>query len=260
MATDVKECKRWGIIGCGWLGQAFARSVIQRGGSAWGTARSDNQLMAIAETGAGPLRFDMDHATSMDAWPPSDAMLVALPPSASANAASIASIRKRMDATRWNVVISSTSVYPSAPGKYAESDAIHRVSPHSGIDVLSVEHQWRGPNTTLLRAAGLIGPGRPLFRKDRGQGAPDRWLNVVHVDDVVAAIHYCAAHGMQGPVNLAAPARRTLLECGRNGEEAIPLSTEDRRISPELLMDAGFTFVHPDPKSMPDRHTPENHE
>ena len=253
MATDVKECKRWGIIGCGWLGQAFARSVIQRGGSAWGTARSDNQLTAIAETGAGPLRFDMDHATSMDAWPPSDAMLVALPPSASANTASIASIRRLMDTARWNVVISSTSVYPGAPGTYVESDAIHRVSPHSGIDVLSVEHQWRGPNTTLLRAAGLIGPGRPLFRKGREQGAPDRWLNVVHRDDLIAAIHFCAAGGIQGPINLVAPVRRTLFECGQDHEAAISVNTEDRCISPDRLKEAGFKFVHPDPKSMPDR-------
>ena len=260
MATDVKECKRWGIIGCGWLGQAFARSVIQRGGSAWGTARSENQLAAIAEIGAQPLRFDTNAAAPQDGWPPCDAMLVALPPSASANTASIASIRRLMDTARWNVVISSTSVYPGAPGTYVESDATHRVSPHSGIDVLSVEHQWRGPNTTLLRAAGLIGPKRPLFRKGRGQGAPDRWINLVHIDDVIAAIHFCAAEGIQGPINLAAPARRTLLECGGNGEEAVRINTEDRRISPELLMDAGFNFVHPDPKSMPDRHIPENHD
>ena len=260
MATDVKECKRWGIIGCGWLGQAFARSVIQRGGSAWGSARSENQLTAFAETGAEPLRFDTNATAPQDGWPPCDAMLVTVPPSASANAKSIVSIRRLMDATRWNVVISSTSVYPGAPGTYAESDAIHRVSPHSGIDVLSVEHQWRGSNTTLLRAAGLIGPERPLLRKTRAISTTDRWLNVVHIDDVVAAIHYCANHGLQGPVNLAAPVRRTLFECGRNDEEAVPLNTEDRRISPELLMEAGFTFVHPDPKSMPDRHTPEDHD
>ena len=253
MASDVKECKRWGIIGCGWLGQAFARAVSRQGGSAWGTARSESQLAAIAGTGAEPLRFDMDVEASLDGWPPCDALLIALPPSASANATSIASIRRLMNTVRWSIVISSSSVYPSAPGTYTESDATHRISPHSGIDVLSVEHQWQGPKTTLLRASGLIGPERPLFKKSRGQGARDRWLNVIHVDDVIAAIHFCAAHGMQGPVNLAAPVRRTLFECGQDHEASTPLSTEDRCISPDRLKKAGFTFIHPDPKSMPDR-------
>ncbi len=257
MASDVKECKSWGIIGCGWLGLSFAREKTSMGHSVWGTSQSHRGTKILERHGIQSVLFSLEsphHAGSP--WPEWDVLVIALPPGASAHTERVAALRKRMDASQWNVVISSTSVYPSEPGVYDEGDAERRISPHSGMCVLDVETQWAGQRTTLLRAGGLIGPGRHLFRNAQGPRQPDRWVNVVHQNDVVRAISHVVQSELSGPVNVSAPVHRTWNECWAHGQPAgsLPLP-EKRAIHVRRLIDSGFVFQHPDPAHMPDLFT-----
>ena len=57
MSSSVKECYDWGVLGCGWLGQAFVRHITSAGGTAWGSARSDESLESIVRHGATAVAF-----------------------------------------------------------------------------------------------------------------------------------------------------------------------------------------------------------
>lgn len=255
MGSDVKDCYAWGVLGCGWVGQAFARSVTGQGGNAWGSARSQESLDGVEASGADPIRFDAgDAAVRPPEFPPCRNLLVALPAGVGPEAIAAAVRSARTDCTLRSIVISSTSLYPEEEGTYREPDAIHRVSPHSGVRVLDVERALEAPGTSFLRAGGLVGPGRPLFRPS-APGRPDRLLVVVHIEDVVRAIHHVASHSLEGAYNLTCPEYRT------RGEGLPPGTASERRhggrwISSEKLRSTGFRFLHPDPLCMPDLHPP----
>ena len=109
MAPDVNKIFDWGILGCGWLGRAWALDRIQAGESVWGSARRTRILSELEADGIHPVAFD----ASLEAnavWPRCRHLLVALPPSAGEQAfQKAAAFSNDCD---WTVLISSTSVYP----------------------------------------------------------------------------------------------------------------------------------------------------
>lgn len=257
MASDVKECYDWGILGCGWLGLAFARSVLDRGGSVWGTARSIEGLSRISEAGVPAFKMDLN-GTHLPAPgpPPCRSLLVALP-SGVGHSGIMSGYRTCLSAyTQWTVLISSTSVYPMEPGRYTESDAVHRISPHSGVSVLEIEEAMAGPACSILRAGGLVGPGRPMFRRPPGEGEHQRTMTAIHRDDVVSAIWHARDQSLVGPSNLVCPIVRSRTDCRRGQSHDTGPAIRARHIPADRLMDSGFTFSHPDPMSMPDRVVP----
>ena len=254
MASDVKECYDWGVLGCGWLGKAFARQLAEAGQSVWGSTRSQERFPAIADAGAHPVEFDLDHAGHPPTWPPPcHHLLVAVNPSVDTEALGNVLRSAMGERTRWCVVISSTSVYPDEPRNFEETDAMDRTSPHSGVSVLKFEQALASSRTSFLRAGGLIGPGRPLFRPTQRPIHENRPLVVTHVDDIIAAVLHVARHEMSGPTNLVCPIRRTRAECTSrsDGTEA---ASPSRSISSQRILDSGFTFRHPDPCSMSNLH------
>src|SRR5262249_57188389 len=63
----------------------------------------------------------------------------------------------------------------------------------------------RLPGAVILRFAGIYGPGRLLGRQavEAGEplvGDPDRWLNLIHVEDGAAAVLAAEARGEPGAV------------------------------------------------------------
>ena len=257
MASDVKECYDWGILGCGWLGLAFARSVMARGGSVWGTARSSKGLKMMEDVGIPAFRMELGGApVTTAATPPCRTLLVALPAGVGLDGIMNGYRACLTDRTRWTVLISSTSVYPMGEGRHAEADAVHRVSPHSGVDVLEVEQGMAGPACSILRAGGLVGPGRPMFRRPPGDDDHLSIVTAIHQDDVVNAIWHVQEQGLVGPTNLVCPVVRSRAEC-RTGQSMDSARTfKGRQIRSDRLIESGFTFRHPDPISMPDRHLP----
>ncbi len=63
----------------------------------------------------------------------------------------------------------------------------------------------------ILRLAGIYGPGRlvgriegPSRRSKVPQGNADAWLNLIHVDDAVAAVLACHRRGTPGAYTMSA--------------------------------------------------------
>jgi nucleoside-diphosphate-sugar epimerase len=91
------------------------------------------------------------------------------------------------------IYTSSTSVYGQDAGEWVDESSPCDPTQPGGVCCLEAERrtQQRG---VVLRLAGIYGPGRLLSRIEslqRGEplaGRPDVWLNLIHVDDAVAAI------------------------------------------------------------------------
>ena len=221
MAPDVNKIFDWGILGCGWLGRAWALDRIQAGESVWGSARRTRILSELNSDGIHPVAFDASLEAN-EVWPRCRNLLIALPPSAGEE-----SFRKAATFSHdcdWTVLISSTSVYPDGDGHHTEDDAVRRISPHSGVCLLDVESHFNAAQTTILRAGGLFGPERHPggFLRNRDLTNPADPVNMVHLTDVLGAIGHVQRNQIAGPCNLVAhrPLQRGLLR-GRRGRHLL---------------------------------------
>ena len=251
MASDANKSYNWGILGCGWLGQALCKALQDEQKACWGTGQSNATLKAIAAAGGHPIQWTGD-ASAPVPWPDTTCLLVALPPSAGALALAAAADLSRE--VQHTVLISSTSVYPAEPGQYRESDAIRRISPHSGACLLDIEGQFDPARTTILRAGGLFGPGRHPrgFLRGRPLTDPAGTVNMVHQQDVVRAILHAANQRLAGAFNVVSPTQtsRSAFYAAAGAIQSVSQEhnrPQGRHILSEALLETGFTFLHPDP-------------
>lgn len=260
MASNVNKFYEWGILGCGWLGQAVARSLAKESVSAWGSGRHLSTLRDIEQSGAVPITIDFAQGPPFSAeWPQARFLLVSLPPSAGVEAFESAARHAERWPELWTILVSSTSVYPATPGQYREPDAIRRVSPHSGACLLDLERLFPSKRTSIVRAGGLFGPNRHPrhFLRTPQLKDPHGAVNMVHQEDVVRAIRFLAQRRMAGAFNAVAPVLTTRLDFYRaaGATQAMPspdltpaaCAPQGRRILSQSLMEAGFSFIHPDP-------------
>lgn len=251
MASDVKKDFEWGILGCGWLGTAWGLQCTRRGNRVWGSARKPVALASLEQVGIHPVCFDSgrdeDHAL-----PECQTLLIALPPSAGLEAFHLGA--KLAETSDWTVLISSTSVYPDEDGEYSEALAIQRVSPHSGMCLLDLEHLFDPNRTSVLRAGGLFGPGRHpgQFLRGRPLARPTDPVNMVHLTDILRAIEHVSRTRLAGASNLVAPAL-TSREAFYAAAGAVTLNQPSparaggRRVLSDRIVASGFSFQHPDP-------------
>jgi nucleoside-diphosphate-sugar epimerase len=83
------------------------------------------------------------------------------------------------------VYLSSTSVYAESEGRW-----VNEVAPTAQDDpraqaMVTAEKATLRAGGSVLRSAGLYGPGRELRTNTTG---PERWLNVIHVEDAARAV------------------------------------------------------------------------
>jgi len=249
MAQDVNKMYDWGILGCGWLGSAWGNRCQKGAKTAWGTARRPEALAQLKAMGIAPIAFDAQ-GQLLSTWPPCQHLLVALPPSAGTDAFKLAA--NMAEASKWTVLISSTSVYPDGDGPYNEGDAVRRISPHSGACLLDLETLFDPQTTTILRAGGLFGPGRHPggFLRNRPLSKPTDPVNVVHLDDALGAIEHTSQNTLPGAFNLTAPELISRAEFySAAGAISPPNESETRaqgrRILSNRITKHGYRFLHP---------------
>jgi nucleoside-diphosphate-sugar epimerase len=101
------------------------------------------------------------------------------------------------------IYVSSTSVYGQTDGGWVDESSPTEPTEPSGRIVLEAEQLLRSrrPDAIILRFAGIVGPGR--FRKQilSGEpisGDPERWLNLIHVEDGADAVVAAESRGEPG--------------------------------------------------------------
>jgi nucleoside-diphosphate-sugar epimerase len=187
------------ILGCGWYGGALAKALVNAGHTVKGSTTSPQKLDVLAAEGIVPYLVNFlpeDESYNADFFN-CDVLFIAIPPkSRSGEGANyIYKIQRIISATKQHgiknvVFISSTGVYADVNSEVNELTNPQPVS-ESGKTLLAAEDLFRAETsfkTTIIRFAGLIGPGRDPGRffagkKDIPNGkAP---VNLIHLDDCI---------------------------------------------------------------------------
>jgi len=83
------------------------------------------------------------------------------------------------------VYISSTSVYAESTGGWVDETSPVALEDARSMAMVEAEKVVQGSGGSVLRCAGIYGPNRDLRAGSEG---PERWLNVVQVEDAARAV------------------------------------------------------------------------
>jgi nucleoside-diphosphate-sugar epimerase len=221
------------ILGCGYVGTALARTALAAGSAVSALTRNPARAAELRALGVHPVA-EADLAA--DSWhsildPAGAAIVNTVAPASREPAGYVHSfVNGTQSLTHWLeksaraghpparavLFTSATSVYPQTDGSWVdESTPIDpsALGPtgsalRSGEDLILgllatlARHAW------VLRLGGLYGPGRHhlLDALRSGQrvfpGRGDYWVNLIHRDDVVAAILLCLSTPATTPAGL----------------------------------------------------------
>lgn len=272
--------KKVAIIGLGWLGMPLAMSLAARGWQVTGSKTSLDGVEAARMCGIDGylLRLDPElicEPDDLDALMNVDALVLTLPARRSGGGEDfyLQAVQEIVDsalAYRIPRIIftSSTSVYGDASGSVKENTPRNPVTA-SGRVLKELEdwlHNLPGTSVDILRLAGLVGPARHPGRFFAGKTAPDpeQGVNLVHLEDVMAAIALLLQAPKGGHIyNICAPlhpprkvfypvmARQLGLEppvfTASGGQVKSRKEVDGSLICKEL----GFEYLYPDPLQMP---------
>jgi nucleoside-diphosphate-sugar epimerase len=185
------------ILGCGWYGKALAKSLIEKGNIVKGSATSADKFGLLTESGIRPylVQFNAADESFDAAFFDCEILIISIPPKLrkGETAAYLPKIDRIINAIKQFdikrvIYISSTGVYSdSNSGVNEQTDP--KPDTEAGRILLQAEQLFQnqpGFKTTIIRFAGLVGPGRDPGRffagkKDIPNGrAP---INLIHLDD-----------------------------------------------------------------------------
>jgi nucleoside-diphosphate-sugar epimerase len=187
------------ILGCGWYGLALAKALIKAGHRVKGSTTSAQKLEVLAADGIEPyvVNFSGDTETYDTVFFNCDVLFIAIPPKSRSGegAAYIPKIQGMIRAIKQNdvknvVFISSTGVYADLNYEVDENTN-PQPNTEAGKILLQAEELLNNETsfkTTIIRFAGLIGPGRDPGRFFAGKkeipngNAP---VNLIHLDDCI---------------------------------------------------------------------------
>lgn len=200
------------IFGCGYVGTALARQALARGDTrVTALTRNAAAAGALREAGGEVIVADLVSKEWHDRVPAAPEQVVNCVSSGGGGLpgyrrsyvegmASIVAWARRCGAACTFVYTSSTSVYPQGGGAMVDESAPTAGATERGRVLLEAEtllSQSAGVcgRWFVLRLAGIYGPGRlQLLKQVRSgemSGLGPHHLNLVHRDDIVAAIRAC---------------------------------------------------------------------
>lgn len=276
------------ISGCGDLGTEVGLRFVQLGYPVMGLRR--NASVLPAEITGQSIDLSVDKPVI-----PADTEFVVIaiaagkPSVETYRAAYLTGLRNLLDALddanvapRRVVLVSSTAVYDVNDGSRVDEKTPANPTPGTDSIVLEAEHLLhdRLPTATVLRLAGVYGPGRERMidraRSGATLAAESRHTNRIHRDDAAAAILHlllrdeepaplylgvdnapvranevltflAAELGLPAPDFAPAPVPESETQSEPVSEPARRESQRggDKRLSNELLVSTGFSFTYP---------------
>lgn len=191
------------IAGCGYLGRALGARLAAEGAFVAGLRRPGSDPAPLRAAGVEPFFADLTRPGDLAGLPRGwDGVVFCAAPDERGEAAYravYAEGSRRLvewlgkDGGGVKVFTGSTRVYAQADGsEVTEASPTEPRSPEGRV-LLEAEAAWRGAGGVVFRVAGLYGPGRnrigSLVRGEaRMHGAGERRLNLIHRDDLVAAV------------------------------------------------------------------------
>jgi nucleoside-diphosphate-sugar epimerase len=172
------------ILGCGWLGQALAKSLVEKRFNVYASNRTKKESLNGIKTFAIDIeKRDNDFSSFLS----SEVLILAITSKSSTDFKYL--IREIESSLVKNVIfISSTSVYPFT-NSIATEETKTSHTPLAEIEKLfNTNNQFE---TTILRFGGLFGydrkPGRFVKPNKKIQN-PEGFINFIHRDDCIQII------------------------------------------------------------------------
>lgn len=187
------------ILGCGWYGTALARALIKNGFQIKGSVTRAEKLELLQNEDIKPYRvvFDGDKQQFDPEFFNCKILFVSIPPRAKHNevALYLAKLKQIIKAIIDYDI--KKVVYVSSTGVYDEQNQIvnELTDPKPDNDpgkiLLEAEHLFRRQQTfktTIIRFAGLVGPGRDpgrFFANKKNIPNGQAPINLIHLDDCI---------------------------------------------------------------------------
>lgn len=201
------------IIGCGYVGRRLAARWHARGDVVYATTRNPEQAEAFARQGWLPVLCDITDPHNIQ-LPAADVVVFAVGFDRASDrdmrevyVDGLSHVLERLPSCGCFIYVSSTSVYGQTSGELVDEEAKVVPQEKSGQVVLEAEQvlRTRLPQAIILRFAGIYGPERLLREKGIRAGAPimadpERWLNLIQVEDGVEAILAAETNGHAGRI------------------------------------------------------------
>jgi nucleoside-diphosphate-sugar epimerase len=189
------------IVGCGYLGRRVGRLLRDRGNDVHGTTRSAANAGVLRTWGVSPVVADVLDPSTLTSLPTADRVLfcvgydrsTGVPPRA-VYVNGLRNVLNRLgeQSTRW-VLVSSTGVYGQVDGSWVDESSPTHPLTETGRACFEAEELFQDSSLggAIVRYSGLYGPGRIIRRTalERGEvitADPDKWLNLIHIDDAAA--------------------------------------------------------------------------
>jgi nucleoside-diphosphate-sugar epimerase len=270
------------IVGCGYVGLPLGSLLASRGHAVFGLRRTTEADADLRQRSITPLHADVTDISTLERLEDKFDVVVNLVSSSKGGADEYRQVylEGTRNLIRWltsspprtYIYTSSTSVYAQADGSWVTEES--PAEPDSATSQILIETEQEliaaqrssGFPAIILRASGIYGPGRGhLFKQFlRGEATlrddGSHWINMIHVDDLAAAIAHLIAHGEPGEIYNATddePVTQRdffhwLSQClGRPMPPAAPADPNrkrgltNKRVSNAKLKSTGFQFTYP---------------
>jgi nucleoside-diphosphate-sugar epimerase len=260
------------VIGCGYVGAQLLRELNRSGWKATGITLSESSANTLRNEGLEVVAADLrtsDLRALSDNNPP-----VVIHCASSGKGGPVAyreifleTTMRLIKETSFEHLIftSSTSVYAQTDGSIVTESDPAEPERETGKILRETEELVLAHHGTVLRLAGIYGPGRcvPLQKLLSGEagieGDGDRFMNSIHRDDAVSAFCLAADQRCQGIFNVADNTPVAQLEwfqwvCTRVGRPLPPFVPRDldrkrawtsKRVSNVKLRSLGWTPQYP---------------
>jgi nucleoside-diphosphate-sugar epimerase len=260
------------VIGCGYLGAQLLRNLSRSGWKATGITLSESSADALRSEGLEVVAADLRTSDLRVLTENNPSVIIHCASSGKGGAVAYREIflesttRLIQDTTFEHLIFtSSTSVYAQTDGSLVTETDPAEPERETGKILRETEELVLAHQGTVLRLAGIYGPGRcvPLEKLLSGEavveGDGERIMNSIHRDDGVSALYLAAANRPQGTFNVADNTPVTQLEwfqwvCARLGRPLPPSAPRNlnrkrawtsKRVSNAKLRSLGWTPQYP---------------
>lgn len=270
-ATPFAPALTVAVLGCGWLGLPLARALVEAGYRVHGSTTTPGQLLTLRDAGIRPFLLRLapsltptDADTLQALLYGVDVLVLNVPPTRGAGSAQVYPelLRPVVEAAERAggphiVFVSSTGVYADEPRLMRESDAV--AAADAAVPLLQAEALFQSPRHTVVRLAGLMGPGRAPGRFLAGRaGVPhgEAPVNLIHLQDCINLLGRIIEGNVWGyTFNASAathPSRRTFYteaatRLGLQPPTFLEEPTGGKQIDSSLIRElTGYQFRHED--------------
>jgi nucleoside-diphosphate-sugar epimerase len=260
------------VIGCGYLGAELLRKLTRTGWTSTGITLSESSADALRSEGLKVVAADLRTSDFRVLTENHPAVLIHCASSGKAGPPAYRDIflettRRLIEETGFEHLIftSSTSVYAQIDGSMVTEKDPAEPERETGKILRETEELVLAHHGTVLRLAGIYGPGRcvPLQKLLSGEAAiegdGERIVNSIHRDDAASASCLAAERRWQGIINVADDTPVTQLEwfqwvCARTGRPVPPFVPRDlsrkrawtsKRVSNAKLRSLGWSAQYP---------------